>query len=281
MLLASCDDGGGTGGSGGTTSASTTGASSSAGSNSTASGASTTGASTTGATTTTASASGSTGSGSMGPCAQGTVFYQSDFGVDGAWPAPWEIAGGVETMQVIAGRARLIPLHAQYPLARMKLAGSVVNSESTFAIELENAPVQGMGFYGRQNGGYLGATTPNGAGYAIFTSGVTSPPGIGAWYEAPGAGEVQFGTTPFALQSNTTYRLRVRIENETPTATRIRGRIWQDGTAEPATWTHDHLDSTRPELQNLAGGFAIDAWHNPGNGGFEDVWIDDLVICAL
>lgn len=216
-----------------------------------------------------------------GPCAEGTVFYENDFNTDGAWPAPWAIAGGVETAIVVGGRARLVPLHASYPLARMKLPGSVVNSESTFTIELENVPLQGMGFYARQNGGYLGQTMPNGAGYAIFTSGVTSPPGVGSWFEAPGQGEVQFMTTNFALQSNTTYHLRVRVENESMSSTRLRARIWQDGSPEPAAWTHDHTDATRPELQGLPGGFAIDAWHNAGNGGFEDVWIDDLLICQL
>ena len=163
----------------------------------------------------------------------------------------------------------------------MKLPGSVVNSESTFSIELENVPLQGMGFYVRQNGGYLDQTAPQGAGYAIFTAGVTSPPGTGSWFEAPGSGEVQLAQTMFPLQSNTTYRLRVRVENESMSSTRLRSRVWQDGTPEPSTWTHDHTDATRPELQGLAGGFAIDAWHNPGNGGFEDVFIDDLVICQL
>lgn len=217
----------------------------------------------------------------MGPCSEGTLFYENDFSTAGSWPSPWVIAGGVGTAQIIAGRARLVPMPAQYPLARMHLPGSVVNSESTFTLELENVPVQGMGFYGRQNGGYLAQTNPEGAGYAIFTAGVTTPPGQGSWFEAPGNGEVNFATTMFTQQSNTTYRLRVRIQQETPTSTRIRGRIWLDGDPEPAAWTHDHTDNTRPELQNLAGGFAIDAWHNAGNGGFEDVFIDDLVICQL
>lgn len=282
FTLVACDDSTDGTGAGGATSSSVTTASGStstvSGSTTTTSGTTTSGTST---TTTTSSVGSSTGTGSMGPCAEGTLFYENDFSVDGSWPAPWDIAGGVETAQIIAGRARLIPLHAAYPLARMKLPGSVVNSESTFSIELENVPLQGMGFYGRQNGGYLGQTNPQGAGYAIFTAGVSNPPGIGSWFEAPGNGEVNLETTAFAQQSNTTYRLRVRIEQETPTSTRLRARIWQDGTAEPSTWTHDHTDDTRPELQNLAGGFAIDAWHNPGNGGFEDVFIDDLVICQL
>lgn len=285
VIASGCDDASSTGATGvGGASGSTTATGSSqstTGSGSSGAGTSTTGSASSGTASSGSSSVSSTSSGMGGPCAEGTLAYKTDFGVDGAWPAPWAIAGGVETMQVTGGRARLVPLHSNYPLARMKIPLSVVNSESTFTVEFENVPVQGVGFYGRQNGGYLGQTTPNGAGYAIFTAGVTNPAGIGSWFEAPGNGEVMFHTSPFNLQSNVVYRVRVRIENDTAATTRLRGRVWADGTAEPAAWTEDHTDATRPELQNLAGGFAIDAWHNTSNGAFENVWIDDLVICQL
>lgn len=276
VALASCDDASTTSSAGGSTATSGASTSSSNGTSTTtgsSSTASSTGSASTGMT--------SSSSGTAGPCAEGTLFYQTDFGADGAWPQPWSEAGGVETAIIVGGRARLVPLHASYPLARMKLPATLVNSESTFSIELENAPAQGMGFYVRQNGGYLAQTNPDGAGYAVFTAGVLNPPGVGSWFEAEGTGEVQLAQSAFPLQSNTTYRLRVRVENESMSSTRIRARIWEDGTSEPSAWTHDHTDATRPELQGLPGGFAIDAWHNPGSGGFEDVWIDDLTICQL
>ena len=222
-----------------------------------------------------------TGVGGGAGCVEGTLVYATDFSVpDGPWPAPWTAAGGVETADIVSGRARLVPLHSGYPLARMKLAGTTVDSEATFSIELENAGQQGMGFYARQNGGYLADTTPNGQGYAIFSQAFSGTPGVGAWYEAPGAGEVLLAQFSFPIQSGTVYRERVRVEQEA-NGTRIRGRIWVATDPEPATWTANMLEASQAQLQNLAGGFAIDAWHNPGNGVFENVWIDDVTICAL
>lgn len=39
-------------------------------------------------------------------------------------------------------------------------------------------------------------------------------------------------------------RFRMQVLQETPTLTRVRGRIWLDGTEEPATWQKDATDST-------------------------------------
>ncbi len=182
-----------------------------------------------------------------------------------------------------AGRARLVPTLSGYSLGRMKAPGTLVNVEVQFTFEQPSTPQnQGVGFYVRQNGGYLTQTNPTGTGYAIFIEAFRSPPGIGAWRELNGQEQEIQPHANVAVSAGTLYRVRFRVTQQNATTTRLQGRFWPVATAEPSTWQVDLTDTTA-SLQNLAGGFAIDSWSQlqTGGGVAAPLFIDDVVITGL
>ena len=78
-----------------------------------------------------------------------------------------------------SGRARLQGDIAS--VARMILPGySEVDVDVRVTLEYESFHSQGIGFYARQNGGYLTDTTPHGQGYAMFLEdGGSGAPALG------------------------------------------------------------------------------------------------------
>src|SRR5205814_1079180 len=104
------------------------------------------------------------------------------------WPAPWSVAGNVQVADVVGGAARLAPQPTSYSLARMKGSPPTGDVEVTFAFRMEDQATQGVGFYVRQNGGYLMQTLPHGQGYAVFVAGswYGANAGIGVWRELDG-----------------------------------------------------------------------------------------------
>jgi hypothetical protein len=62
-------------------------------------------------------------------------------------------------------------------------------------------------------------------------------------------------STPFAWKPDTWYRLKLRVENGPAGKTRIRGKAWPVGQAEPAEWPIDRVDPV-PNRQGSPGLFA-------------------------
>jgi hypothetical protein len=208
------------------------------------------------------------------------VVYQSTFGDDGAWPAPWTAIGGVAEANVAAGRARLRPTLSSYSLARMYLPGDERDVDVTLRAAFEDIDTTGLGFYVRSSGGYLTQTEPRGQGYAVFIEGYRDQQGIGLWRELDGQEqeiEVAWSPQPPIVDgADVAVRFQVLQEGD---ATRLRARIWPADAAEPAAWSIDLLDDA-PVLQGSRGGFAVDCWSNRPQGGPASVpvAIDELAI---
>jgi len=62
-------------------------------------------------------------------------------------------------------------------------------------------------------------------------------------------------SAPFAWKPETWYRLKLRVENTPEGKTRIRGKAWPVGQAEPAEWPIDRVDPI-PNRQGSPGLFA-------------------------
>lgn len=207
--------------------------------------------------------------------------FQESFDVpDGApWPAPWSELGGVAVADVQGGRGRLVPVASGYSLARMGAPLACVDAEATFAFEFTDASTHGVGFYVRQNGGYLETTTPRGLGYAAFAEAFREPAGIGAWREIEGREEQLDATVPFAVEPGVVHRVRLRVTQDGSAQTLVRIKLWRDGEPEPPTWLVERTDAT-PALQGLQGGLAVDAWSSLTSGQPLELYVDDIVVTA-
>ncbi len=204
------------------------------------------------------------GCASADPCADLPYVESFDAPTDGApWPAPWVAIGdSVDVAEIRGGRTRLRPLaDPTYSLARMYADVRTLDVEVVFRVRFEDLSTQGVGFYVRQNGGYLTDTNPPGEGYSVFIEGFRGFDGIGVWLERDGEEIPIEIDRSLSLQSDTDYLVRFRVTQANPTATRLQARIWPDGALEPLTWNLDELDQT-PSLQNTPGGLAIDSWSN-------------------
>lgn len=192
----------------------------------------------------------------------GTVIYSEDFtGVDAsAWPAPWTDIGGVETADLLGNRGRFRPLISGYSLARMYMPGTETNTDVTVTAEWGDFETQGMGFYVRQNGGYLQQTVTHGQGYAVFVEGFRGD-GVGVWKEIDGNEidlSINFGLG-LDIMTGVPYRIRFRAYQNDASTTRLLARAWPDGSPEPTSWDVDYLDN-EPLLQGVSGGFVLDAY---------------------
>jgi len=216
-----------------------------------------------------------------GPPPSGECDFEESFEVaDGEpWPAPWEPVGGVAVGDVQGGRGRLVPIASGYSLARMFVPLDCVDAEATFSFEFTDGATQGVGFYVRQNGGHLDATTPPGQGYAAFAEAFRDPSGIGAWRQVDGHEQLIEALAPFDVQPGVVHRVRMRVTQLDATTTRIQAKIWRDGTTEPAAWTVERDDQTEV-LQGVAGGIAVDAWSTLTEGQPFELYVDDIVVTA-
>ncbi len=175
------------------------------------------------------------------------TFIETFAAADGAgWPAPWRVAGDVALADVQGSFGRLRPGPTGYSLGRMKADTATRDVDVTFRFRLENASTQGVGFYVRQNGGYLTETIPNGQGYAIFIEGsFRGLPGVGVWRETNGNEEQIAHSTGVAGPAvGTVYRARFQTRQLNPTTTELRARFWSDGSTEPASWQITGTDSS-------------------------------------
>jgi hypothetical protein len=203
-------------------------------------------------------------------------------GSAGAWPPGWTVLGGVASATTDSGRGRLVPVVSDYTLGRMghalPAAGDGVDVEVTFTLVMAEPGRQGVGFYVRQNAGYLRATATHGGGYAVFVEAFRGPQ-LGLWRERDGVEEPLRMIAVPALDAGVTYAVRFRCVQD-GASTSLAARIWRADAAEPATWTVTTTDAT-PALQAVGGGVAVDAWNTvtPGNGGAPGpIHVDDIVV---
>jgi hypothetical protein len=197
----------------------------------------------------------------------GNLIYSQAFALpdSSAWPAEWSVLGNVAAADIQQSAARLRPGPTSYSLARMGADIVTRNVEVRFTLRLEDAGTQGVGFYVRQNGGYLQDTVPRGQGYAAFAEGsFRGTPGIGVWREVDGE-EQQIGHQfPYPMvAAGIDYRVRFQVMQSAPTQTLVQAKLWPDGDPEPFGWQASATDTTTA-LQNLDGGIAIDSWSSIG-----------------
>jgi hypothetical protein len=196
----------------------------------------------------------------------GNLIHSEPFAIadDSAWPAPWGALGNVQSADIQQGMARLQPDATGYSLARMGAEVDTRNVEVRFTLRFEDASSQGVGFYVRQNGGYLQNTTTHGQGYAAFAEGsFRGTSGIGVWREIDGV-EQQIGHQPPPYPTITAgidYRVRFQVLQADATQTLVRAKMWPTAESEPATWQTSANDAS-VELQNISGGIAVDSWSN-------------------
>lgn len=209
-------------------------------------------------------------------------FTETFPGADGtSWPARWTVLGGVAAQSQQGGRGRLVPMTSLYSLARMGTTAGARDIDVTFQLQFENFAAQGIGYYVRQNGGWLRNTATRGEGYAVFVEGFRGSR-MGVWREVDGQEQeiMPYTAFPAALQSNVLYQVRFRVTQATATSTRLQARLWVAAQSEPATWQLDTMDTTA-SLQNISGGMAVDSY-NPQTTGMitAATFVDNIAAVA-
>lgn len=199
--------------------------------------------------------------------AAGFSFSETFPGTDDTpWPARWTVLGGTAAQSQKSGLGRLVPIASPYSLARLGTTAGARDIEVTFQLQFENLAMQGVGYYVRQNGGWLRNTATHGQGYAVFVEGFRGSR-LGVWKEVDGQEIEILPFTGFAtsFQSGVLYQVRFRVTQDTPTQTRLQARLWVAAQAEPTAWQLDTTDAT-PSLQNLSGGMAVDSYSTQTTG---------------
>jgi gluconolactonase len=167
-------------------------------------------------------------------------------------------------------------------LARLYAPLAETDVEARFTVEFEDIAQQGVGFYVRQNGGYLQQSMPHGQGYGVFVEGFRGFQGIGVWREIDGDEQqllIDMGQT---IADGTRYRVRFQVHQIDAASTMLRAKMWPEAAAEPAGWDVEHVDAS-PELQGVSGGIVADSWSSIISGGPtpDHTLIDDVEIVPL
>jgi hypothetical protein len=168
--------------------------------------------------------------------------------------------GGGTLADLQGGRARFRPTPSGYSLARLDAPIATRDIEARLTVVFEDPDTQGVGFYVRQNGGYLDQSTPHGQGYAVFVEAFRGP-GIGVWREVDGVEvpiDILFDAA-LGLQDGVPYRVRFRVNQVDAATTLLQAKVWPAAQAEPECW-HVQATDTTPKLQNVEGGIALDSW---------------------
>ncbi len=210
--------------------------------------------------------------------------YFEDFTLDdGAmWPEPWVVSGNTNVIDIQSGEARLSPNPTNYSLARVFAAVETGDVELKFAFRMEDATTQGVGFYVRQNGGYLDQTMTAGEGYGVFVEGsFRGLQGIGVWREVAGSEEQIAHSIPLMLESGVSYQVRFRVHQLNANSTQLQAKFWEVGSVEPAQWQVSGQDST-PSIQNVTGGIAVDSWSSITAGPISShTFVDTIEVESL
>jgi hypothetical protein len=190
------------------------------------------------------------------------TYLEAFTGPDGsARPTPWTAIGSVALADLQSGQARFRPVPSGYSLARLFAPVETRDAEVTFTLVFEDVASQGVGFYVRQNGGYLQQTPSHGQGYAVFVEGFRETPGIGVWREVDGhEQDLQILFDPaLNFQDGVPYRVRFRVTQLDASTSLLQAKVWPLAGTEPADWQVEAMDAT-PSLQNVSGGIALDSW---------------------
>jgi len=175
------------------------------------------------------------------------------------------VLGGVASATLEGNRGRIVPTASSYSLGRMGAALSQMDFEVRFDVDFEDLGTQGVGFYVRQNGGWLQGTATHGRGYAVFVEGFRGAR-FAMWTEIDGTEtEIPGSAATLTLTSNTLYSVRFRVTQASAGSTRLLGKVWDASQAEPSSFQIDIMDSTA-QLQNLSGGVAVDSWSTATSG---------------
>jgi hypothetical protein len=217
----------------------------------------------------------------------GNLMYAEPFAMaDGAaWPAPWSALGNVASADVQQQSARLRPMPTNYSLARMGASLATSSVEVRFTLRFEDVATQGVGFYIRQNGGYLTQTMPHGQGYAAFVEGsFRGLPGIGLWKEIDGVEmQIAHAAAPTsAMENGVDYRVRYQVLQIDSAQTLSRAKLWIASGDEPAAWQTSVVDMSA-SLQGISGGIAVDSWSSLQTGASitAHTFVDNIEIIAL
>ncbi|MBZ0114505.1 MAG: hypothetical protein K8J08_18725, partial [Thermoanaerobaculia bacterium] len=79
-----------------------------------------------------------------------------------AWPPIFTVVGGITTADIQGGRGRLTAVPSPLEPGRTVAPGATRDVDVRFSFSFEEVARQGVGFYVRQNGGYLTHTNPQG-----------------------------------------------------------------------------------------------------------------------
>ncbi len=204
-----------------------------------------------------------------------------------AWPSSWTTVSSAATVSVdIQNNRGRLQSNLYDGVSTVTALTRVINSsvnlqdvDVVFTVEFEDFVNQGVGFYARQNGGYLTELATNGQGYSVFWQGNTIGE-FGLWYELNGVETlIQSVENPLAsVLNNTAYRIRFQIIQETNT--KLRAKVWLASNTEPAAWNINFITSSISGLQNISGGIAVDLL-NYNTAATGTIFVDDITVSKL
>lgn len=197
------------------------------------------------------------------------------------WPSVWRAVGGVDVADIRDGWGRLRPVLSDYSMGRMTAFIDCTEIDVSLTFMFTDGSTQGIGLYGRHNGGYLRQTEPSGEGYAAFAEVFREAVGIGAWREVEGREQQIMGTERVEVLPNVEYRMRFRLTQRDSATSFLQAKLWRLADNEPDAWTVERTDNT-VSIQGVGGALAVDAWVSGPSQGNEaaDLLVDDIVSTA-
>lgn len=205
------------------------------------------------------------------------IFVEFFDGGDAAsWPAGWFGSDHVIAADVVGGAGRLAGTMGF--VGRMVISGSAaVDVDATLVVTFDDPDHQGGGLYVRQNGGALHETEPPGEGYEVYLEGDVVQT-LSVWREVDGNETIIASVVdPIAMgiEPGIPYALRLQCV-QAGAITELRAKAWPADEVEPSEWMLETTDGT-PQLQNAAGGFAVDIYNY---FGANSIYVDDIVVMA-
>lgn len=209
------------------------------------------------------------------------------------WPAEWsipaEVSSPLTNASIQSNAGYLEGIAGSTQVTRMVMQSTQnINFEVEFRFKFSNLAGQGIGFYGRQNGGRLTGTPQHGQGYAVFIEGFSNGNTLNLelWHELDGVEtrETRQRMSSLVASNDSIYRVKFRVEQTVPgVSTTMTAKIWLENESEPAAWDVTSLSSTAQfpavgVLQDLTGGFAVDVYNESQTGG---IYIDDINITGF
>ncbi len=220
-----------------------------------------------------------------------TSFTETFTGTNNAaWPGSWSTVSSAATISVdIQSNRGRLRSNTYDGISSTTALTRVINSsvnlqdvDAVFTVEFEDFANQGVGFYVRQNGGYLTELATNSQGYGVFLQGNNTVGEFALIYELNGVeSPIQSVNNLLTLASvlnNTAYRIRFQVKQNTRNDTLLRAKVWLASDTEPATWDIIYTTSSISGLQEISGGIAVDLFNYSGTSS---IYIDDISVTVL